>query len=185
MKDLADTVLPGVNKAIDIGVADPDRLGVMGQSFGGYSTLCLLVQTTRFRAAIVRAGFGSLMGIYGEMATNGLAYGVGVIEDGTSRMRGTPWEFRERYIENSPIFYLDRVQTPLFIAHGTQDTAAASFLADEVFVGLRRLGKEALYAKYQGEGHGFQVFANKVDYWNRALDWFDKHLQPQTVSDSR
>jgi dipeptidyl aminopeptidase/acylaminoacyl peptidase len=185
MKDLADTVLPGVNKAIEIGVADPERLGVMGQSLGGYGALSLIAQTTRFRAAIMRAGFGSLMGIYGEMGKNGSAHGIGVIEDGPLRMRGSPWEFRERYIENSPIFYLDKVQTPLLIVHGTADTGAAPFLADEVFVGLRRLGKEALYAKYEGEGHGFQRYANKVDYWYRAIEWFDKHLQPQTVSDSR
>jgi dipeptidyl aminopeptidase/acylaminoacyl peptidase len=185
MKDLSDTVLPGVNKAIEIGIADPDKLGVMGQSFGGYGTLSLIVKTPRFRAAIMRAGFGSLMGIYGEMGKNGSAYGIGVLEDGPPRLRGTPWEFRERYVENSPIFYLDRVQTPLFIVHGTEDTVAAPFLADEVFVGLRRLGKEAVYAKYQGEGHGLRMYANQIDYWYRAIGWFDKHLQPQTVSDSR
>ena len=185
MKDLADTVLPGVNKAIEMGVADPDRLGVVGQSFGGYSTLSLLVQTPRFRAAIMRAGFGSLMGLYGAMGKNGSAYGIGVLEDGSARMRGTPWEFRERYIENSPVFYLDRVQTPLLIVHGTEDTAAAPFLADEVFVGLRRLGKEATYAKYQGEGHGLRMFANQVDYWHRAIEWFDKYLQPHADTSSR
>ncbi len=185
MKDLADTVLPGVNKAIEIGVADPDRLGVMGQSHGGYDTLSLIVQTQRFRAAIMRAGFGSLTGIYGEMGKNGSAYGIDMTEDGPLRIRGTPWEFRERYIENSPIFYLDRVQTPLLIVHGTEDTAVAPFLSDEVFVGLRRLGKEAVYAKYQGEGHGLRMYANQVDYWYRAIEWFDKHLQPQAVSDRR
>lgn len=185
MKDLAGTILPGVNKAIEIGVADPDRLGVMGQSFGGYGTLSLIVQTSRFRAAIMRAGFGNLIGIYGEMGKDGSAYGIGVIEDGSARMRGSPWEFRERFLENSPIFYLDKVQTPLFIVHGTEDTAAAPFLADEVFVGLRRLGKEALYAKYQGEGHGLRTYANQVDYWYRAIEWFDKYLQPQTETSSR
>jgi len=179
MKELADTVLPGVNKAIEVGVADPEKLGVMGQSFGGYNTLSLIVQTTRFRAAIMRSGFGSLIGIYGEMGKNGLAYGMGVLEDGPPRMRGTPWEIRERYIENSPIFYLDRVQTPLLIVHGAEDGATAPFLADEVFVDLRRLGKEAVYAKYQGEGHGFLMYANKVDYWYRAIEWFDRHLKTQ------
>ena len=185
MKDLAETILPGVNKAIDLGVADPERLGVMGQSFGGYGTLSLIVQTTRFRAAIMRSGFGSLLGIYGEMGKDGSAYGIGVMEDGTTRMRGSPWEYRERYIENSPTFYLDRVQTPLFIVHGSDDPAAAAFLADEVFVGLRRLGKEAVYARYAGEGHGLRIFANQVDCWYRAIEWFDTHLQAQADSDSR
>ena len=185
MKDVADTILPGVNKAIELGVADPDRLGVMGQSFGGYGTLSLLVQTPRFKAAIMRAGLGSLIGIYGEMGKDGSAYAIGVLEDGPARMRGTPWEFRERYIENSPIFYLDRVQTPLFIVHGTEDSTVAPFLADEVFVGLRRLGKEAVYAKYAGEGHGLRTSANQLDYWYRVIEWFDKHLQPPVDTDSR
>jgi dipeptidyl aminopeptidase/acylaminoacyl peptidase len=185
MRDLADTVLPGVNKAIDLGVADPDRLGLMGQSFGGYGTLSLLVQTPRFKAAIIRAGFGSLIGIYGEMGKDGSAYAIGVIEEGATRMRGTPWDYRERYIENSPIFYLDRVQTPVFLVHGTEDSIAAPFLADEVFVGLRRLGKEAVYAKYAGEGHGLRTPANQSDYWHRAFEWFDKHLQAHADTDSR
>jgi dipeptidyl aminopeptidase/acylaminoacyl peptidase len=186
MRDLADTILPGVNKAIELGVADADRLGVMGQSFGGYSTLSLLVQTPRFKAAIMRAGLGSLIGLYGEMRKDGSAYAIGVIEDGPIGMRGTtPWEFRERYIENSPIFYLDRVQTPLFIVHGTEDSTVAPFLADEVFVGLRRLGKEALYAKYQGEGHGLRMYTNQVDYWYRAIEWFDKHLKAPEKTVSR
>ena len=185
MKGLADSVLPGINKAIELGVADPERLGVMGQSSGGYGTLSLIVQTSRFRAAIMRSGFGSLIGIYGEMGKDGSAYGIGVMEDGSARMKGTPWEYRERYIENSPIFYLDRVQTPLFIVHGTEDTSAAPFLADQVFVGLRRLGKEAVYAKYAREGHGLRMYANQVDYWQRAIEWFDKYLQPQADTDSR
>ena len=184
MKDLADTVLPGVNKAIELGVADADRLGVMGQSFGGYGTLSLLVQTPRFKAAVMRFGLGSLIGIYGEMRKDGSAYAIGVLETGI-RMRGTPWDYRERYIENSPIFYLDRVQTPLFIVHGTEDSTVAPFLADEVFVGLRRLGKEAVYAKYAGEGHGLRSSANQLDYWYRVIEWFDKHLQTQADTDSR
>lgn len=177
MKDLADTILPGVNKVIEMGVADPDRLGAVGQSFGGYSTLGLLVQTTRFRAAIVRSAFSSLISIYGEMHRDGSAYGIGIMEDGSGRMRGTPWEHRERYIENSPFFYLDRIQTPLLIVHGNEDTVTAPFLADEIFVGLRRLGKEVVYAKYDGEGHGLRNYANQLDYWRRAIAWFDKHLQ--------
>ena len=184
MKDLADSVLPGVNKVVELGVADPDRLGVVGQSFGGYSTLALIVQTPRFRAAIVRSGLANLIGIYGEMQKDGSAFAIGVVEDGSASMRGSPWQYRQRYIENSPIFYLDRVQTPVFIVHGTEDTAVAPFLADEVFVGLRRLGKEAVYAKYEGEGHGLRNYANQLDYWYRAIEWFDSHLQAQTAASS-
>src|SRR6202030_2093517 len=67
MLDLAKSILPGVNKCIELGIADPSRLGVMGHSYGGYSTLALLVQTKRFRAAVEADGFGDLTGFYGEM----------------------------------------------------------------------------------------------------------------------
>jgi dipeptidyl aminopeptidase/acylaminoacyl peptidase len=177
MIDLLKSVLPGVNKAVEMGVADPEKLGVMGHSFGGYSTLSLIVQTTRFRAAISQAGASDLISIYGEMDQAGNTFGTGWLEDGQARMGGTPWQFRDRYIENSPVFYLDRIQTPLLIMHGTTDTAVSPSQADEVFVGLQRLGKEVVYVKYSGEGHGITRYLNQLDYCNRMIDWFNVHLK--------
>src|SRR5262249_39562937 len=150
----------GIDKLVELGIADPDRLGIMGFSYGGYSTLALIVQTTCFKAAVVFAGFGDLIGYYGMMTKEGDARTALAFEGDWGRMGGTPWQFRDRYIENSPIFYLDRVQTPVLIVHGAEDPTVAPFLADEVFVGLRRLGKEVVYAKYQGEGHGPVNYAN-------------------------
>src|SRR5215470_10703316 len=92
-------------------------------------------------------------------------------------MGGTPWQYRDRYIENSPVFFLDRVQTPLLITHGTKDVGVPIFLADQVFVDLRRLGKEVTYVRYKGEGHGFGKLANQIDYLNRLIAWFDEHLK--------
>lgn len=178
MQELAKTVLPGVNKAIELGIADPNRLGVMGQSNGGYSTLALIVQTQRFRAAIEMDGMASLVGLYGEMDKSGAAFGTS-LEHGFDAMGGTPWEFRERYIENSPLFYFDRIVTPLLIIHGGTDNAVAPCLGDEVFVALRRLDREVEYAKYGGEGHS-QLFwsrANQLDCWNRIITWFEKYLE--------
>ncbi|PYS69550.1 MAG: peptidase S9, partial [Acidobacteria bacterium] len=94
---------------------------------------------------------------------------------------GTPWEYRSRFIENSPIFYLDHVATPLLIFHGGDDSAVPPYCADEVFVSLRRLGKTVEYAKYSGEDHYPQYWsiANRTDYINRMLAWFDKYLKVQ------
>ncbi|MGO9520064.1 MAG: S9 family peptidase [Candidatus Korobacteraceae bacterium] len=179
MLDLAKTVMPGVNKMIEMGIADPGRLGVMGHSYGGYSVLGLIVQTTRFKAAIESGGIGNLVGDYGEMDAAGAAYGISIEEHGQGLMGGTPWQFRDRYIENSPIFYLDRAETPLLIVHGSADTTVAAFLGDEVFVALRRLGKEVEYAKYEGEGHSpiYWSYANQVDFCERVMVWFDTHLK--------
>lgn len=179
MVDLANTVLPGVDKAIELGIADADRLGIMGHSYGGYSVLSLLVQSKRFKAAMMIDGYGDIMAFYGQMGIDGTAFGISAAEQGQGLMRGTPWEFRDRYIANSPIFFLDRVETPIFIVHGTDDITVAPFLSDEVFVGLRRLGKEVEYAKYKGEGHSpiYWNYANQIDFCNRMIAWFEKYLK--------
>jgi dipeptidyl aminopeptidase/acylaminoacyl peptidase len=177
MADLLKTVLPGVDKVVELGIADPSRIGVFGHSFGGFSTLALIVQTTRFKAAIMSAGFGDQMCAYAGMKPDGTARGIAIAE--RMLIGGTPWGYRSRYIENSPIFYLDRVTTPLLILHGTADNAVPPYCADEVFVALRRLGKAVEYAKYAGEDHVPQYWtdANRIDYINRMLAWFDDHLK--------
>jgi dipeptidyl aminopeptidase/acylaminoacyl peptidase len=120
-----------------------------------------------------------LISAYGQMEKNGAAFQTSVIEQGQGLMGGTPWQFPERYVENSPIFYLDRVETPVLIVHGAEDIAVHPFLSEEVFVGLRRLGKEAMYVKYEGEGHSPRSwsYTNQVDYTERMIDWFDQHLR--------
>jgi dipeptidyl aminopeptidase/acylaminoacyl peptidase len=179
MLDMAKTVLPGVSKVIELGVADPCRLGIMGHSFGGYSTLSLIVQTNRFRAAIEASGLGDLVGGYGAMRQDGTAFGISIEEQGPGSMGGTPWEVRDRYIANSPVYYFDRIKTPLLMLQGTEDPAVAVFLGDEVFVDLRRLGKEVEYVRYVGEGHSPLTwkYANQMDFCNRVIAWFDVHLK--------
>lgn len=179
MLDLAKTVLPGINRVIEMGVADPKRLGIMGHSYGGYSVLSLLVQTPRFGAAVMVDGFGDLISAYGQMDAQGAAFQTSVSEHGQGLMGATPWESRDKYVENSPVFYLDRIETPLLIAHGSKDTVVAAFLGDEVFVGMRRLGKEAAYLKYAGEDHSPSYWsdANRLDFCNRVIAWFDGHLR--------
>lgn len=176
MLDLAKTVLPGVNRVIELGIADPAKVGVLGHSYGGYSVLSLLVQTNRFKAAIALNGMGNLVSLYGEMDANGIAFGTSS-ETGQELVGGSPWEYRERYIENSPFFYLDRVQTPLLLVHGSKDPTFAALLGDEVFVALRRLGKTVEYARYESEAHIFLENRNQLDVCRRMLDWFDRYLK--------
>ena len=185
MRDIADAVLPGVSKVIELGIADPDQLGIMGHSYGGYSTLSIIVQTIRFKAAVCSAGPANLFSLYGQFGEDGMTRGVGASEDGEGRLAGSPWEFRERYIENSPYFYLDRVRTPLLIIQGTKDTAVSPFISDELFVALRRLGKNAVYLKYVGEDHGAWSPKNQIDRLHRIIQWFDEHLKSQNIETSK
>lgn len=179
MADLMKSVMPGVDKAVELGVADPARLGITGHSYGGYSTLALIVQSSRFKAAVMRAGLGDLIGVYGSLMPDGTNYGLAWAESGQGRMGGSPWEFRDRYIENSAVFYLDRVQTPLLIIHGGADRAVPVYMADEVFTGLRRLGKRVAYRRYEGEDHweGTWGRANQVDALQHVIAWFDRYLK--------
>ncbi len=176
MQDLAKTVLPAVDKTIEMGVADRDRLGVMGISYGGYSTLALIVQTTRFKAAVMDVGFGNLTSNYGVMLKSGMPFHIGWAEEGQGRMGGPPWQFPERYVQNSPAFFLNKIETPLLISQGGMDVSP--FQADEIFVGLRRLGKKVVYVRYENEGHGVEHPSNRIDQWNRILEWFESHLHP-------
>jgi dipeptidyl aminopeptidase/acylaminoacyl peptidase len=118
------------------------------------------------------------VGAYGALDESGAAFGTSNLENGQNALGGTPWNVRDRYIENSPIFYMDRVETPLLIIHGSEDRVVAPFLGDEVFVALRRLGKQVEYAKYQGEDHSplYWSYANQLDFCSRMLAWFDKYL---------
>lgn len=176
--DLHDAVMPGVEELVREGIADPGRLGVMGFSFGGYSTLALTCRTARFRAAVMRGGIGDLVSFYGMMDSNGHPGGVPQLEEGDEGMGGPPWGVPLRYVENSPVFQLDRVTTPLLIMHGSVDAAAPVGQAEEVFIGLRRLGKEAVYVRYEGEEHwpGRWGAANAADQAGRLIGWFDEHL---------
>jgi dipeptidyl aminopeptidase/acylaminoacyl peptidase len=176
MLDLLKSVMPGVDRAVELGIADPGRVGIMGHSYGGYGTLSLIAQSHRFRAAVMRAGIGDLVSAYGRLSEVGTNYWIPWAERGQGRMGGTPWDVRERYIENSPIFFLDRVQTPLLIIHGGADSPV---FADEVFSGLRRLGKRVEYARYTGETHDESVWSksNQIDYVRRVIAWFDRYLK--------
>ncbi len=185
MADLAKTVLPGVNKVIDMGIADPQHLAIMGLSNGGYSTLALVVQTKRFSCAVEMDGMGDLIGDYGAMSSAGTALATSILEHGQDAMGGPPWQFPERYVENSPIFYLDRVETPLLMIHGIKDATVPPFLGDEVFVALRRLGKQVEYAKYGGEDHSplYWSYPNQLDLCNRMIAWFHKYLASNASPD--
>jgi dipeptidyl aminopeptidase/acylaminoacyl peptidase len=179
MLDLVKTVLPGINKVIESGFADPDRLGIIGHSNGGYGVLGLLVQTSRFKAAVEVSGMADLIASYGQMDADGSAFATSYLEHGLDGLGGTPWDVPARYTENSPIFYLDRVETPLLMVHGSNDTTVRPFLGDEIYVALRRLGKNVEYVKYADEPHSplYWTLPSQQDFCRRVIEWFHQYLR--------
>lgn len=175
MRDLASIIQRGVDRAIELGIADSSRLGIMGQSWGGYTTLAMIVQTNRFSAAVMRGGIGDHVSTTAILQRGGFAYGIQLEE---LFFGGPPWEVPELYHKNSPIYRLDRATTPLLIVHGEGETTVPVFLADQVFAGMQRLGKEVEYARYPNENH-FEsrwTHAHQRDYLTRMIGWFETHL---------
>jgi dipeptidyl aminopeptidase/acylaminoacyl peptidase len=172
---LVGSVLPGVNKAIEQGFADPERVGVIGHSQGGYASLVLITQTTRFKGAVEIAGWSDFVGMFGIMNDDGTGFQYGQTE---RQLGGTPWQIPTRYVQNSPLFLFDRVETPLLAVHGSRDDAIAGFLGDEIFVALRRLGKRVQYAKYVGASHSPRdwPYEDQVDMASRVINWVDLYV---------
>jgi dipeptidyl aminopeptidase/acylaminoacyl peptidase len=170
MEGHAESVMPGIDKLVDMGIADDSRLGVIGHSHGGYGVLSLIVRTTRFKAAVASASFAdwvatAMLGSFWHRYARDML-GAGL------------WEDRERYIANSPLHFLDRVDTPVLLVQGALDPATPPAFAQGVFTSLQALGKEAWCVRYEGEDHwpGGWGYANRLDYTNRVLAWFDRYL---------
>ena len=178
LRKLPGLVLPAINRLIDLGIADPQRLGVMGNSYGSYCTLALLTQTDRFQAAVVSAVYANLTSVYGTLTENGVSRWLGWCESGQVGLGGSLWEQRDAYVENSPLFYLDRVTTPLLLASGTV-FAEEPAQAGEVFSALRRLGQRVELRLYEGEDHapGRWSEPSHRDFAERVVQWFATHLK--------
>jgi dipeptidyl aminopeptidase/acylaminoacyl peptidase len=181
-RDLANGVLPAVDAAIEMGLADADRLGLMGHSYGGYGTYALITQTHRFRAAVALAGIADLVSLYGQFDAR-LRYEPdaheyllqSLAETGQLRMGAPPWQDPERYTRNSPLFTAGDVQTPLLIIQGDMDYVPIQ-QGEQFFSALYRQGKRARFVRYWGEGHVLQSPANVDDMWQQIFRWLDEFL---------
>ncbi len=171
------SLVPGVQKLIDMGVADPDAIGLHGHSWSGYQTAFVITQTDQFKAAVAGAPVSNMTSAY-----SGIRWGSGLArqfqyEQGQSRIGGTLWEARDAYIDNSPVFFADRIETPLLIMFGDQDDAVPWYQGIELYLAMRRLGKDAVFLQYRGEPHHLKQYANKLDYALKMKAFFDHHLK--------
>ncbi|HEY7114328.1 MAG TPA: prolyl oligopeptidase family serine peptidase [Thermoanaerobaculia bacterium] len=181
MLRLTEGVLPAVDKAVELGIADPDRVFVMGQSFGGFSTYGLVTQTTRFKAAVSLAGLSDFISLYSQFDARSRytdnpqdnLFMAALMESAQTGMGGPPWKDLGRYLRNSPIFTVDRVKTPILIIQGDLDYVAIQ-QGEEFFVSLYRQAKRARFVRYWGEGHVLESPANIRDMWKQIYEWLDE-----------
>ncbi|HLL76959.1 MAG TPA: S9 family peptidase [Pyrinomonadaceae bacterium] len=167
-KDFQD-LMAGVGEVVRLGVADPDRLAVMGGSYGGFMTFWAITQTDRFKAAIGHAGISDWYSFFGQSDIPGLMeYGFG----------GTPWAARETYERWSPVRFADRVKTPLLITHGEQDRRVPIAKAEQYYRALRRRGVPVTFVRYPRAGHSITEPNHLIDLMRRHVEWFDKYLRP-------
>ena len=170
-------IVPGVQKLIDMGIADPQALGLHGHSWSGYQTAFMITQTNIFTAAIAGAPVSNMTSAY-----SGIRWGSGLArqfqyEKTQSRIGGSLWEYLERYIENSPVFFADRIQTPMLIMFGDEDGAVPWYQGIELYLAMRRLEKDCIFLQYRGEPHHPQKYANKLDYSIKMKEYFDHYLK--------
>lgn len=188
---LAAKVESAVDRAVEAGHADPERVGLFGHSFGGYGVLGILTQTDRFKAAVTSAAISNLASNYGQFDIRWRTTGSPMAilsnprwtEAGQGRMGNPPWADPSRYRRNSPLFHADAIRTPLMLIHGDLDPVSMA-QSEEMFTALYRQNKEAVFVQYWGEGHIPTSPANIRDYWQRVFDWYARYLTPFAKSGS-
>lgn len=170
-------VIPGVLSLIDEGFVDADAIGVQGHSWGGYQIAYMITRTDIFAAAEAGAPVANMTSAYG-----GIRWGSGrsrtmQYEYGQSRIAKTLWDGTLRYIENSPLFWVPKIETPLLMMHNDADTAVPWEQGIEMFLAMRRLGKPVWMLNYNGAPHGLSDDPDRRDFAIRMQQFFDHYLK--------
>jgi dipeptidyl aminopeptidase/acylaminoacyl peptidase len=160
-------LVTGALAMVERGIADPDRLGIAGWSWGGYLTAWTITQTPIFRAAVMGAGLSNMVSDHGQgdIPTANLLY-----------YPGLPYQHMEHYWKSSPIRYVAAVRTPTLILHGEEDARVHPAQGMEYFRALKSLGVPVRFVRYPREKHGFTERAHQIDVMQRIVDWFDRYL---------
>ena len=161
-------VMSGIDHLVRLKIADPDRLGIMGRSYGGYLTAWIISQTNRFKAASLGAGMSDLISFYGQTDIPGyVEYYLGNV----------PWLNLDRYLRHSPISYAQRIKTPTLILHGEKDFRVPLPQAQELYAALKRNGVPVELIVYPRQGHVVTEPKFMRDMMSRNLEWFGRWMK--------
>ncbi|MBQ4852338.1 S9 family peptidase [Pseudoalteromonas sp. MMG012] len=177
------TMINAAQKLIDIGVAHPDKIGLQGHSWAGYQSAYMITQTDMFKAVVSGAPVTNMTSAYsGIRLKSGLARQF-QYETGQSRIGKPLHQALDLYIENSPVFFADKVNTPILMMFGDKDGAVPWQEGIQYYLALRRLGKDATFLQYEGEPHHLKQFPNQVDFSIRMMEYYDHHLKGHPAAD--
>ncbi len=178
-----DAVMPAIDKLVAKGFIDEKAIGIQGHSWGGYQIAWMVTQTNRFRAAEAGAPVGNMTSAY-----SGIRWGSGLprqfqYEQQQSRIGKNLQEAPALYVENSPVFHIKKVKTPLLIMHNDADDAVPWCQGIELFLALRRHEKEAYLFNYNGQLHNLRRRADQKDFSLRMQQYFDHFLKGAAAPD--
>jgi len=169
----ADDIIEGTEKFLEAhDFVDPERVGNIGASYGGFMTMYLATLTDMYAASISHAGISTLTSYWGE---GWWGYGY----SGIASRDSFPWNNRELYVDQSPIYNADKITTPLLLVTGDSDTNVPPGESDTMFTALKLLGREVELVEFPGEDHWILDREKRYVWWDTMLAWFDKHLKDE------
>ncbi|RMI14496.1 MAG: S9 family peptidase, partial [Calditrichaeota bacterium] len=172
-KIASEEIIAGVKKFLEAHpFVDSRRVGCIGASYGGFMTMLLLTKTDLFAAAISHAGISLIPSYWGE------GY-WGYLYSSVSAANSFPWNRRDIFVEQSPLFHADQVKTPLLLLHGDADTNVPPGESDQFYVALKLLGKEVEYVRVAGQDHHIVDYRKRIAWQKTILAWFDRWLKDQ------
>ncbi|MFC2158792.1 S9 family peptidase [Acidobacteriota bacterium] len=170
---VSDEIIQGTTKFLESHpFVDPKRVGCIGASYGGFMTMLLMTRTNMFASAIAHAGISSISSYWGE------GY-WGYLYSAIATANSYPWNRKDIYVDQSPLFNADKISSPLLLLHGSVDTNVPTGESTQLFAALRLLGREVEYIQIDDQDHHILEY-NKRRIWTKTiLAWFDKWLKNQ------
>lgn len=178
-----DAVEHALDAAVATGHVDPDRMGLIGHSWGGYQAAYLPTRTNRFAASVAGAAITNFLSFMGAVHWNGGLPETGHWETGQARMAVPYWEDLQGHLESSPAAHIQDLETPMLLMHGDADGVVDFRQGLEFYNYARRAGKNVVLLVYPGADHGLREETQQVDYHRRILQWFDHWLKGAPAAD--
>ncbi len=172
-----ESVVPAVQKVLETGMIDEDKVGLTGHSWGAYQTAFIITQTDIFNSAVAGAPLTNMVSMYSSVYWNSGTPNAKIFETSQGRFPEPYWNDWDKFIENSPVFQMENNTTPLLVEFGTDDGAVDFNQGVELYNTLRRMEKPYVMLVYEGENHGLRRKENQIDYATRAFQWHEHFLK--------